>query len=76
MWTGKNRSRYASDLTDTEPGLIAPLIPPAKRGRNKRRVEMRSVIDSLMCVLKERRLRFSPIISTCRPPLIFRHRLS
>lgn len=60
MWTGKNRSRYASDLTDTEPGLIAPLIPPAKRGRNKRRVEMRSVIDGLMYVLKERRLRFSP----------------
>ncbi len=39
MWTPENRTRYSrtglrypSDLTDTEWNLIAPLIPPARRG--------------------------------------------
>ena len=39
MWTRENRGlyerkglRYPSDLTDEEWALIAPLIPPAKRG--------------------------------------------
>jgi len=39
MWTRENRSlyerkglRYPSDVTDPEWALIAPLIPPAKRG--------------------------------------------
>jgi transposase len=43
MWTVENRARYErkglrypSDLTDAEWRLIAPLIPPAKRGGNKR----------------------------------------
>ena len=42
MWTNQNRSRYdrsklryPSDVTDEEWALIAPLIPPAKRGGNK-----------------------------------------
>lgn len=60
MKASENRSRYANDLTDMESVLIAPLIPPAKRGGNKSRVEMRSVIDGLMSVRKERRLRLSP----------------
>ena len=58
MWTTENRVRYdrsglryASDLTDPEWGLIEPLIPPAKRGGNKRTVEMRAVVDGLMYVL-------------------------
>src|SRR4051812_50131823 len=58
MWTTGNRARYdrsmlryASDLTDAEWGLIAPLIPPAKRGGNKRTVEIRAVVDGLMYVL-------------------------
>jgi hypothetical protein len=45
MWTDENRVRYdrsklryPSDLTDAEWALIAPLIPPAKRGGNKRTV--------------------------------------
>ncbi len=44
MWTAKNRRqydrsklRYPSDLTDDEWGYVGPLIPPAKRGGNKRR---------------------------------------
>jgi hypothetical protein len=43
MWTKENRRRYDrsglrydSDLTDDEWAEIAPLIPPAKPGDNKR----------------------------------------
>ena len=48
MWTAKNRGRYdrsalryPSDLTDDEWALVEPLIPPAKRGGNKRHVDVR-----------------------------------
>lgn len=58
MWTNENRGRYdrnhlryPSDLTDEEWCLIEPLIPPAKRGGNKRRVNMREVVNGLMYVL-------------------------
>ena len=58
MWTTENRARYdrsalryPSDLTDAEWALIAPLIPPAKRGGDKRTVEMRAVVNALMYVL-------------------------
>ncbi|TXM64418.1 transposase [Methylobacterium sp. WL120] len=58
MWTTESRVRYdrsalryASDLTDAEWGLIAPLIPPAKRGGNKRTIEMWAVVDALIDVL-------------------------
>ena len=51
MWTTENRARYdrsalryASDLTDAEWWLI----PPTKRGGNKRTVEMRAVVDGRM----------------------------
>jgi transposase len=58
MWTDENRGRYdrsklryPSDLTDEEWGLIAPEIPPAKRGGNKRQVDIREVVNGLMYVL-------------------------
>ena len=58
MWTNENRARYdrrklryPSDLTDEEWALIAPLIPPAKRGGNKRTVDVRQVINGLMYLL-------------------------
>jgi transposase len=58
MWTTENRPRYnrdrlryPSDLTDAEWDLIKPLIPPAKRGGGKRRVEMRQVVNGLMYIL-------------------------
>jgi transposase len=58
MWTNENRARYdrsrlryPSDLTEAEWGLIGPLIPPAKRGGGKRRVNIREVINGLMYVL-------------------------
>jgi transposase len=48
MWTDQNRARYdrrglryPSDLTDEEWALVEPEIPPAKRGGNKRTVDVR-----------------------------------
>src|SRR5437764_4527924 len=58
MWTTENRPRYCrdklrypSDLTDAEWDHIEPLIPPAKRGGGKRRVNMREVVNGVMYVL-------------------------
>ena len=55
MWTQENRHRYdrsklryPSDLTDEEWSQVAPLIPPAKRGGNKRTVDVREVVNGLM----------------------------
>ena len=55
MWTNENRKRYdrgqlrnPSDLTDEEWALIAPIIPPAKRGGGKRTVSIRDVVNGLM----------------------------
>lgn len=58
MWTVENRPRYdrsglryPSDLTDAEWSLINPLIPPAKKGGNKRTVDIREVVNGLMYIL-------------------------
>ena len=58
MWTDENRGRYdrsrlryPSDLTDDEWSLVEPLIPPAKRGGNKRHVNLREVLNGLMYIL-------------------------
>lgn len=58
MWTDENRGRYdrkglryPSDLTDAEWEIIAPLIPAAKRGGNKRTVVVREVVNGLMYIL-------------------------
>lgn len=58
MWTLENRDRYdrsrlcyPSDLTDAEWALIEPSIPPAKRGGNKRTVDVREVINGVMYIL-------------------------
>ena len=57
MWTIENRARYdrsklryPSDLTDEE-WNVAPFIPPAKRGGNKRTVNVREVVNGLMYIL-------------------------
>src|ERR1700691_6749392 len=59
MWTKENRRRYDrsglrydSDLTDEEWAEIAPLIPPAKPGGNKRSVNLREVMNGLMYILR------------------------
>ena len=58
MWTNENRARYdrsglryPSDLTEAEWALVGPLIPPAKRGGNKRTVDVREVVNGIMYVL-------------------------
>jgi transposase len=58
MWTVENRARYdrsrlryPSDLTDAEWALVRPEIPRAKRGGNKRTVNVREVVNGLMYVL-------------------------
>ena len=58
MWTSENRGRYdrgklryPSDLTDDEWNLVGPLIPPGKRGGDKRAVIMREVVNGLMYIL-------------------------
>ena len=58
MWTNENRARYdrsrlryPSDLTDAEWAHVEPLIPPAKRGGNRRHVDVREVVNGLMYIL-------------------------
>lgn len=58
MWTTESRAtydrsrpRYPSNLTDEEWPFIKPLIPPAKRGGNKRTVDVREVVNGLMYIL-------------------------
>ena len=58
MWTLENRPqydrdhlRYPSDMTDEEWALIAPMIPPAKRGGRRRSVDTREVVNGLLYVL-------------------------
>ena len=58
MWTSENRVRYdrsklryPSDLTDAEWAHVAPLIPPARRGGNRRHVDEREVVNGLMYIL-------------------------
>lgn len=58
MWTVQNRARYdrskfryPSDVSDAEWMLAKSAIPPAKRGGNKRTVDVREVLNGLMYVL-------------------------
>jgi transposase len=58
MWTQANRARYdrsglryPSDVSEEEWALVEPLIPPAKRGGDKRTVNVREVLNALLYVL-------------------------
>ncbi len=58
MWTNENRLRYdrstlryPSDVTDPEWDFIKPMIPPAKRGGNKRTVDVREIVNGVMYIL-------------------------
>src|SRR5882757_4243756 len=58
MWTAENRGRYdrsnlryPSDLTDEEWAHVAPMIAPARRGGNRRHVDVREVMNGIMYVL-------------------------
>ena len=61
MWTADNRPRYdrdkrhyPSNWTDEEWTLVAPLIPPAKRGGPRRSVDAREIVNGLLCRLGTR----------------------
>ena len=58
MWTKENRAaydrsalRYSRDLIDGEWDMIRPLIPPARRGGNKRTVNVCAVMNGAMYIL-------------------------
>ena len=58
MWTAEHRRavdrrglRYPSDLTDAEWALVAPFVPPARRGGRKREVDVREVVNAIFYVL-------------------------
>ena len=58
MWNPEHRRaalrkglRYPNDLTDEEWALIAPLIPPAKRGGRRRGIDVREVLNAIFYVL-------------------------
>ena len=58
MWKNEDRAqyhrgnlRYPTDLTDAEWSLIAPLIPAAKSGGNKRTVSVREVVNGVLYIL-------------------------
>lgn len=46
----RDRGRYPSDLTDREWLVIAPLLPPAKKGGRKRSTDLREVINGLLYI--------------------------
>ena len=46
----RDRLRYPSDLTDEEWALVAPLIPPAKRGGRPRTTDMREVMNAILYI--------------------------
>src|SRR4029079_12151136 len=58
MWMPEHRRaaersslRYPSDLNDAEWALVAPLIPPSKRGGRPRSVNVREVLNAVFYVL-------------------------
>jgi len=59
MWTKEARAlhrprtgRYPSDLTDEEWHLLAPEIPPPRRGGRPRETDMREVMNAIRYVLR------------------------
>ncbi len=51
VFLDRSKLRYPSDVTDEEWAFIEPLIPQAKRGGNKRTVNVREVVNGLMYIL-------------------------
>ncbi|TDH61096.1 hypothetical protein E2C06_18490 [Dankookia rubra] len=58
MWTpgnqpryGRGKLRYPGALTDEERLIIGPLIPDAKDGDDKRRIDMHAVLNGVMHIL-------------------------
>src|SRR6266498_2725519 len=59
MWTEATRPnyvraglRYASDMTDAEWAVIAPMLPKPKGRGRPRQVDLRAVVDALFYLLR------------------------
>ncbi|MFO1156140.1 MAG: IS5 family transposase [Rhodospirillales bacterium] len=59
MWNPESRARhcrvglrYPSDLSDAEWAVIAPQIPPGRRGGRRRSVDLRAVLNGMLYVLE------------------------
>lgn len=59
MWNPESRARhcrgglrYPSDLSDEEWAVIAPQIPPGRRGGRRRSVDVRAVLNGVLYVLE------------------------
>src|SRR5918995_817882 len=59
MWTASARRqyhrserRYASDVTDAEFALIAPLLPGPKRGGRPRTTALREILNAILYLLR------------------------
>ena len=48
---GRRGLRYPSDLSDAEWVLVAPLIPPARRGGRSRSINEREDLNAIFYVL-------------------------
>ena len=46
------REAYASDLTDAQWSLIAPMLPPAKPGGRPQSVDLREVINAILYLVR------------------------
>jgi transposase len=58
MWKAEHRVaadrrglRYPSDMNDAEWALVAPFIPPGRRGGRRRSVDVREVLNAIFYVL-------------------------
>jgi len=49
--TARKGLRYPNDLTDEEWALVAPQIPPSKRGGRRREIDVREVLNAIFYVL-------------------------
>jgi transposase len=59
MWTASARAqyrrsgrRYATDLSDAEFALIAPLLPPPGHGGRPRTTALREVVNAILYLLR------------------------
>ncbi len=48
----QKQRKYATDLTDEQWQIIAPLIPSAKSGGREREIDIREVINAIFYLLK------------------------
>ena len=71
-WYDRSKLRYPSDLTGEKWAIIAPLIPAAKKGGNKRTVDVVGVVKcrrrrSSRALTPQRRRRRAPLAEHQQP---------